>query len=107
MRARIDTVSHIRIDMGTILVYTQCAGGYIQGEHPWRGYIPGEKPYQSGYGIRYQYGHAYVHVNFSFFEKFGVLKILCFWGVGGGWRQRYLGKYAHNPGCIVDGRHKG
>ena len=61
MRARIDTVSYNRFDMGVILVYissakgdilvyTQCAGGYIQGEHPWRGYIPGEKPYQSGYG---------------------------------------------------------
>ena len=59
MRARIDTVSYNRFDMGVILgythgtgvilVYTLCAGGYIQGEHPWRGYIPGEKPYQSGY----------------------------------------------------------
>merc|ERR1711888_538803 len=43
MRARIDTVSYNRFDMGDILVYTQCACGYIQGEHLWRGYIPGEK----------------------------------------------------------------
>ena len=42
--------SYISSAKGDILVYTQCAGGYIQGEHPWRGYIPGEKPYQSGYG---------------------------------------------------------
>ena len=28
MRARIDTVSHTRIDMGAILVYIQCEGCY-------------------------------------------------------------------------------
>ena len=53
MRARNDTVSYNRFDMGVILgythamgvilVYTLCTGGYIQGEHPWRGYFPGEK----------------------------------------------------------------
>ena len=42
--------SYISSAKGVILVYTQCADGYIQGEHPWRGYIPGEQPYQSGYG---------------------------------------------------------
>ena len=42
--------SYISSAKGDILVYTQCAGGYIQREHPWCGYIPGEKPYQSEYG---------------------------------------------------------
>ena len=35
--------SYISSAMGVILVYTQCVGGYIQREHRWRGYIPGEK----------------------------------------------------------------
>ena len=53
MCARNDSVSYTRFDMGVILVYIQCdgcypwiyqcVGGYIQGEHPWRWYIPGEK----------------------------------------------------------------
>ena len=36
MHARIDTVSHIRIDMGTILVYNQCEGCYPR-IYPMRG----------------------------------------------------------------------
>ena len=35
--------SYITSAKGDILVYTQCVGGYIQREHPWHGYIPGEK----------------------------------------------------------------
>ena len=35
--------SYINSAKGVILVYTQCVGGYIQREHPWRGYFPGEK----------------------------------------------------------------
>ena len=42
--------SYITSAKGVILVYSQCAGGYIQGEQPWRRYILGEHRYQSGYG---------------------------------------------------------
>ena len=38
MRARIDTVSHTRIDMGAILVYIQCEGCYPR-IYPMRGWV--------------------------------------------------------------------
>ena len=38
MRARIDTVSHTRIDMGAILVYIQCKGCYPR-IYPMRGWV--------------------------------------------------------------------
>ena len=75
--------SYITSAKGVILVYSQCAGGYIQGEQPWRRYILGEHPYQSGYGSRYQYGHAYVHVNFSFLKNLEFWKFCVFVGGGG------------------------
>ena len=84
--------SYISSAKSVIVVYSQCAGGYIQGEQPWRRYILGEHRYQSGYGSRYQYGHPTwmlilffwtnyefwkfcVFENFGFLEKFGFLEI--------------------------------
>ena len=76
--------SYISSAKSVIVVYSQCAGGYIQGEQPWRRYILGEHRYQSGYGSRYQYGHPTWMLILFFWTNYEFWNFCVFlggWGV--------------------------